>query len=55
MIHGEMENVQQLHEEMKGALNRADAKLEETTRKLEDRFQNSLSEVRNASIFFLKN
>jgi DNA-binding PadR family transcriptional regulator len=45
MMNVEIENVQQLHQEMKGVLHKADDKLEETTRKLEDSFENVITEV----------
>ena len=46
MMQTEMENVQQLHAEVKSVLSRADDKLEESAKKIEDYFQNIKSEVR---------
>jgi hypothetical protein len=45
MMNLEIENVERLHQEMKGVLDKADDKLEETTRKLEDSFENIIMEV----------
>ena len=45
MMFEEMDNVQQLHIEMKGALHRADSRLEETAQKIDDIIQNIFTEV----------
>lgn len=45
MMNVEMKAVQQLNEDMKTVLHKADDKLEETAKKIDDYFQNISNEV----------
>lgn len=50
----ELKNVQHIHEEIRGILNKADDKFEETTKKMENYVHTKLFEVR-FSFFFVPN
>jgi len=50
IINKEISSVQQLNEEMKTTIEKADGKLEETARKIDEHFQNVFVEVSNEII-----